>query len=112
MQRKNRTTRGFTLLELMVSMGIGLLLLGIALSMFRQAVNATWVTSQRSAMQQDFRAAGNLIARDISMAGSGSLGQSGLASNSVGLPLGTGILPIYPCSATACNFVKGGSVAY
>jgi prepilin-type N-terminal cleavage/methylation domain-containing protein len=112
MQRKNRTTRGFTLLELMVSMGIGLVLLGVALSMFRQAVNATWVTSQRSEMQQDFRAAGNLIARDISMAGSGSLGQSGLASNSVGLPLGTGILPIYPCSATACNFVKGGSVAY
>lgn len=112
MQRKNRTTRGFTLLELMVSMGIGLVLLGVALSMFRQAVNATWVTSQKSEMQQDFRAAGNLIARDISMAGSGSLGQSGLASNSVGLPLGTGILPIYPCSATACNFVKGGSVAY
>jgi prepilin-type N-terminal cleavage/methylation domain-containing protein len=113
MQRRIRTTtRGFTLVELMVSMGIGLLLLGVALTMFREAVNATWVTSQKSEMQQDFRAAGNLIARDISMAGSGSLGQSGLASNSVGLPFGTGTLPVYPCSSTTCNYVKGASVAY
>ena len=112
MQRWIRTTRGFTLLELMVSMGIGILLLGVALMSFRQAVNATWVTSQKSEMQQDFRAAGNLIARDISMAGSGSLGQSGLASNSVGLPFGTGTQPVYPCSATACNFISGGAITY
>jgi prepilin-type N-terminal cleavage/methylation domain-containing protein len=112
MQRRIQTIRGFSLIEMMVSMGIGVLILGIALSMFRQTVNATWITSQKSEMQQDFRAAGNLIARDISMAGSGSLGQAGLASGSVGLPLGTGTLPVYPCSATTCNFVKGTSVAY
>jgi peptidoglycan hydrolase-like protein with peptidoglycan-binding domain len=46
------------------------------------------------------------------MAGSGSLGQAGLASNSVGLPFGTGTLPIYPCSTTTCNYVKGASVTY
>jgi Tfp pilus assembly protein PilW len=52
-------------------MGIGLVLLAAALSMFKQAVHATWVTSQKAEMQQDFRAAGNLMIRDISMAGSG-----------------------------------------
>jgi hypothetical protein len=75
-------------------------------------VNATWVTSQKAEMQQDFRAAGNLMIRDISMAGSGSLGQMGLASNSIGLPFGTGILPVYPCSATSCNYINGTSVTY
>lgn len=112
MQRTLRTTRGFTLVELMVSMAVGLVLLAAALSMFKQAVNATWVTSQKAEMQQDFRAAGNLIIRDISMAGSGSLGQSGLASNSIGLPFGTGTLPVYPCSATTCNYINGASVTY
>jgi prepilin-type N-terminal cleavage/methylation domain-containing protein len=112
MQRTLGTTRGFTLVEMMVSMGIGLVLLAAALSMFKQAVNATWVTSQKAEMQQDFRAAGNLMIRDISMAGSGSLGQMGLASNSIGLPFGTGILPAYPCSATSCNYINGTSVTY
>jgi prepilin-type N-terminal cleavage/methylation domain-containing protein len=112
MQRTLGTTRGFTLVEMMVSMGIGLVLLAAALSMFKQAVNATWVTSQKAEMQQDFRAAGNLMIRDISMAGSGSLGQMGLASNSIGLPFGTGILPVYPCSATSCNYINGTSVTY
>jgi prepilin-type N-terminal cleavage/methylation domain-containing protein len=111
----NRTflkSRGFTLLELMVSMGVGLIVLGAALMLFKQAVTATWVTSQKSEMQQDFRAAGNLIARDVSMAGSGSLGQAGLAKNSIGLPFGTGILPVYPCSTTTCNYINGAAVTY
>jgi prepilin-type N-terminal cleavage/methylation domain-containing protein len=112
MQRTVRTTRGFTLVELMVSIAVGLVLLAAALTMFKQAVSATWVTSQKAEMQQDFRAASNLMIRDISMAGSGSLGQSGLASNSVGLPFGTGTLPVYPCSNATCNYVNGGSVAY
>ena len=88
------------------------MLLAAALSMFKQAVHATWVTSQKAEMQQDFRAAGNLMIRDISMAGSGSLGQMGLASNSVGLPFGTGTLPVYPCSATTCNYINGAAVTY
>ena len=113
MRRPFDKTRGFTLMELMVSMSIGLLLLGSALMMYRQAVSATWVASQRSEMQQDFRAAANLLQRDISMAGSGGLGQLGLANNSVGLPTGAGsTIPVYPCSTTTCNYINGAPVAY
>jgi prepilin-type N-terminal cleavage/methylation domain-containing protein len=113
MRREPHKIGGFSLIELMVSMAIGLVMLGSALAMYRQAVNATWVTSQRSEMQQDFRAAANLLQRDISMAGSGGLGQQGLASNSVGLPTGAGsVVPVYPCSAATCNYIKGAPVAY
>jgi len=113
MRRKGHNTDGFTLVELMVSLAIGTLLLGSTVMMYRQAVNATWVTSQKAEMQQDFRAAANLLQRDISLAGSGGLGQQGLASNSTGLPTGAGsIVPVYPCSTTTCNYIKGAPVAF
>jgi prepilin-type N-terminal cleavage/methylation domain-containing protein len=113
MRRALQKTRGFTLLELMVSMGIGLIVLASGLQIYSSVMRATFVTSERSEMQQDFRAAANLLQRDLSMAGSGALGQQGLAANSVGLPSGVGsTVPIYPCSATTCNYVNGSSVAY
>jgi len=105
--------KGFTLLELMISMAVGLVILGAGLQVYTQAVKATFATSQKSEMQQDFRAAANLMQRDISMAGSGALGQQGLASYSVGLPTGTGsTIPVYPCSNTTCNYINGAPVAY
>ena len=113
MQSRLNTTRGFTLMELMISMSLGLLVLGSALMLFKQAMNATYTTSQKSEMQQDFRAAANLLQRDISMAGAGSLGQQGLAASSVGLATGTGATaPVYPCSSTTCNYINGAPVAY
>jgi len=87
-------------------------IVGAAIQLFSQAVKATYVTSQKSEMQQNFRAAANILQRDISMAGSGSLGQAGLAANSVGLPTGTGTLPVYPCSLSTCNYIAGAPVAY
>ena len=111
--RRFDKTRGFTLLELMVSMAIGLVILGAGLQLYLQCMRATFATSQKSEMQEDFRAAANLLQRDISMAGAGALGQQGLATSSIGLPSGTGsTVPVYPCSTTTCNYVNGTSVAY
>jgi prepilin-type N-terminal cleavage/methylation domain-containing protein len=111
MRHTQDTSRGFTLLEMTISLAIGLVVLAAAVQLYSQAVKATMVTSQRAELQQDFRASANLLARDISMAGAGSLGQQGLSQNSVALPV-SATLPIYPCSATACNYVNGGAVAY
>jgi prepilin-type N-terminal cleavage/methylation domain-containing protein len=110
MRRTSNPSRGFTLLELMISAAVGLILTASAIQLYSRALKANWVTSQRAEMQQDFRAAANLLQRDISMAGAGALGQQGLSISAVGLP--TAIKPIYPCSQTACNFVNGGSVAF
>ncbi|MFZ0807030.1 MAG: prepilin-type N-terminal cleavage/methylation domain-containing protein [Candidatus Sulfotelmatobacter sp.] len=113
LQTIRRRAKGFTLLEMMISMGIGLIILGSGLQIYTQCVRATFTTSQRSEMQQDFRAAGNLLQRDISMAGSGALGQQGLASNSVGLASGVGsTVPVYPCNAITCNYINAAPVAY
>lgn len=113
MRRARNTMRGFTLLELLVSSAIGVVILGAGLQVYVECMKATFVTSEKSEMQQDFRAAANLLQRDISMAGAGALGQQGLASNTVGLASGTGSTePVYPCSTTTCNYINGAPVAY
>ena len=113
MQHREHTNRGFTLLELMIAMALGLVVLAATVTLFQQAVKMNWTTSQRAELQSDFRAASNLLSRDISMAGSGSLGQQGLAAGSVILPSGAGAtIPVYPCSTVSCNYDNGVPVAY
>jgi prepilin-type N-terminal cleavage/methylation domain-containing protein len=108
----SNSSRGFTLLELMISAAIGAVLLVAATQVFSRGIKAAWVTSQRSELQTDFRAAGNLLQRDISMAGAGALGQQGLSTAAVGLP-NTATRPVYPCyGLTTCNYISGAPVAY
>ncbi len=112
MRRSKKSTSGFTLLELLISAAIGAVLIVAATQVFSRGMKASWVTSQRAELQQDFRAAGNLLQRDISMAGAGALGQQGLSTSSVGLP-NTGTRPVYPCTGlTTCNYIAGAPVAY
>jgi prepilin-type N-terminal cleavage/methylation domain-containing protein len=75
---------GFTLLELIVAMGIGLIVIMAAAQLFQSGVNTTAMVTEQSEMQQNVRSAVNLIAKDVSMAG------SGLPSGGVSLPYGTG----------------------
>ncbi|MGA8153236.1 MAG: prepilin-type N-terminal cleavage/methylation domain-containing protein [Terriglobales bacterium] len=101
---------GFSFLELMVSLALGMLVIGAAVKLFSQGVDATWVISQRAEMQQDLRAAENLMLKDISLAGAGLTGVSG---ESVALPSGNGN-PIYGCdqSGTAAGCLPNGGVTY
>jgi prepilin-type N-terminal cleavage/methylation domain-containing protein len=98
--------RGFTLLEMLVAMATGLVVLGAAVQLYTQGVNATWTISQRAEMQQDFRAAEDMLTRDLSMAG------AGLGNNvQIALPSGTGTLPVYGCGQTSC-YLNGTGAAY
>ena len=104
--RSGTRKRGFTLLEMVVAMALGLVLLGAAVQLYTQGVNATWTISQRAQMQQDFRAAEDMLTRDLSLAG------SGLGNNvQIALPAGTGTLPVYGCSQTTC-YLNGTGAAY
>lgn len=101
--------RGFTFIEMMVSMTLGILVVGSAVKLFSQGVDATWVVSQRAEMQQDLRAVQNMLVKDISLAGAGIAGGQGIA-----LPNGTGLIPIYGCDQTglASGCPPNGGVKY
>ena len=76
---------GFSLLEMMIAMALGTIVLAAAVQLYSQGVSATWTVSQRAEMQQDFRAASNMLTKDISLAG------AGMGNNvQIALPSGNG----------------------
>ncbi len=79
--------RGFSLVELLVAMALGLIVLAATTQLFKNGMDATRMVTQSSEMQQNVRATLNLIAKDVSMAG------SGLPSGGLSLPSGAGSVP-------------------
>lgn len=112
-QSSTSSSRGFTLMELMISLVLGMAVVGAAVQLFSQGVDATWVVSQRAEMQQDLRSSTDLLLKDISLAGSGP---PPLAQG-IALPSGTANKPLYgyaPSCATFnnCVGVAGAGIAY
>ena len=66
-----QNSRGFSLMELMISMALGLIVMGSVVQLFNMGMKSTTVVSQRAELQQNMRAALELMTKDISMAGSG-----------------------------------------
>src|SRR5216683_2946596 len=60
-----RKVRGFSLVELLIAMALGLIVLGATMQLFKNGMDATRLVSQSSEMQQNTRAALNLIAKDV-----------------------------------------------
>ena len=81
---KQESRRGFTLLETMVSMAIGLIVMAAMASLFKTGMDSARLVSQRAETQQNMRAAIDLMVKDISMAG------AGLPSGGIQLPTGAG----------------------
>ena len=77
--------RGFTLVEMLIALTLGLVVVGAAVQLFSRSVSATWLISQRAELQQNARASSNLLTKDISLAG------AGLPTGGVALASGTGI---------------------
>lgn len=93
MQRRaqKKSDRGFTLLEMMVALAIGMIILAAALELYTRALDMSYITQQRAEMQLDVRAAQNMLVKDVSLAG------AGLNPGGVALVSGTGVTkPIYP----------------
>jgi type II secretory pathway pseudopilin PulG len=112
MRHASNSSRGYSLLELLISAAIGMILVGAATQVYSRGLKAAWVTSQKAELQQDFRSASNLLQRDISMAGAGALGQQGMSTSAIGLPV-SGTRPVYPCTGlVTCNYIAGAPVAY
>ncbi len=88
---------GFSLVELVIAMAVGLIVMAGAVSLFRSEMNAMHTLAQRAEMQQNVRVAVNLIARDLSLAG------TGVASGGIPLPSGAGATQArFACDQTGC----------
>ncbi|MGA7633550.1 MAG: prepilin-type N-terminal cleavage/methylation domain-containing protein [Terriglobales bacterium] len=107
---------GFSLLEMVVSLALGSIVLAAAVQIYVQGVQATWITTQRAELQQDFRAASNIITKDLSLAGAG-------LGTTAAIALPSGVTPVYGCSGTGgsqttatCYIISAanpsGAVAY
>jgi prepilin-type N-terminal cleavage/methylation domain-containing protein len=81
---KQKSEPGFTLLELMVSIAVGLIVMGAMLGLFKSGMNSALFVTQRAETQQNMRAGIDLMVKDISMAG------AGLPSGGIQLPTGVG----------------------
>lgn len=93
--------RGFSLIELMIGMVVGLVVLGAAVQLFKTGTDVATRATQRSEMQDNVRAALNLISKDISMAG------SGLPSGGLALPYGgTATSSQIACSQTGTCYLS------
>lgn len=66
-----KNVAGFTLIELMISFALSMIILASTVQLFKSGVEASTLISQRAELQQNSRAAINLISKDVSMAGAG-----------------------------------------
>jgi prepilin-type N-terminal cleavage/methylation domain-containing protein len=89
MRSTEQKAGGFSLVELMVAMALGLVVLAATTQLFKNGMDATILVTQSSEMQQGVRATLNLVAKDVSMAG------SGLPPGGLSLPYGAGATPSF-----------------
>jgi len=107
MRSSPKSSRGFTLLELMISMAVGLIMIAAAVQLYSSGVDATWVISQKAEMQQDLRSTSDMLLKDISLAGAGMpLGQG------IALPSGAGVRPLYGYANGCSNCVNTNGLQY
>ncbi len=103
MQSTEHNARGFSLMELLVAIALGLVVLAATTQLFKQGMDATRLVSQSSEMNQNVRATLNLIAKDVSMAG------SGLPSGGLALPNGAGsVASFFAVDATQAWLANNG----
>jgi len=101
------TTRGFSLLEMTISLALGLIVVGSAVQIFSKGLDATFLVQQRAQMQQDVRGAETMLLKDISMAG------AGLPAGGLALISGTSTKPSYGCDATnGCKDVNKTAINF
>lgn len=106
MPRTNKSSAGFTLVEMLLALALGMVVVAAAVSLFTSAVNATFTVSQRAEMQQDIRAAQNMLTQDIGLAG------AGMPTGGLALPAGAGQNARYGCDQTpTCHLGTTNSTA-
>ena len=101
---RSQSGRGFTLLELIVAIAVGLVVMGALATLFKSGMDSAMLVTQRAETQQNMRAAIDLMVKDISMAG------AGLPSGGIQLPTGAGSsASLYGCDQAGTCHVSGNT---
>ena len=95
-EQASKREKGYSLLEMTVSLALGAIVLGAAVQIYIQGVQATWATTQRAELQGDFRAASNMLTKDLGLAAAGLSPGTAIA-----LPSATS--PVYGCAQTGAT---------
>lgn len=102
--RSKKRAGGFSLIEMMIAMIAGTVVLGGAVQLYSSGVTATFMVSQKAELQEDFRAASNMLRNDLSMAG------AGLSNAAIALP--ATVTPSIGCDQTgACYLGNANNTA-
>ena len=95
------TSPGFSLIDVLIAMGLGIIVLTGALVLTSRAVNLNDLVTQKSDMQQNGRVAVNLMARDLTTAG------TGFSPGGIQLPSGTNSTDsLFACEPSECYIVS------
>lgn len=101
-----QTQRGFSLVELLIAMGVGGVVMAAAVTVYQRSVQVSNLVTSRAELQSEMRSAMNQMARDLNQAGTGiPLGGLPIPSSTTG-----GKNPIFGCDSTRC-YVTGGVFA-
>ena len=93
----DRSSRGYSLVELMVSTALGVLFLVAMGALFRPALDISHLIAQQAAVQQSARTAFGVLTRELTMAG------SGMPGGGIQLPGGIGSqLAKFACDSGGC----------
>ena len=97
---------GFSLLEMTVAVALGSVVLAAAVAMYTQGVSASFTVTQRAEMQEDFRAASNMLTKDLGLAG------AGLGNGAAIQLVSGGSTPQYGCDQTNTCYINGVAGTY
>ena len=114
---QRRSQRGFTLLEGLLALAIGLVVLAAASMMLKKSFDVTILLTQRAEMQQNARAGMNTLLRELSQAGSGGLPVGGIQLPVGGGAGGANSASLFACDTAVCyvkhnNFGAGNYLYY
>ena len=68
---RNKSISGFTLIELLVAIALGVIVVGVGVSIYKQAQDSTTYVTQRTTVQGNARTALNQLTQDLNLAGYG-----------------------------------------
>ncbi|WP_373500127.1 PilW family protein [Desulfococcus sp.] len=71
MENPRRHQSGFTLIEMLIALGLGMIVISAAIGVFNYSQSSYNIQEDVAAMQQDLRIAKSFIERDVRMAGAG-----------------------------------------